>query len=143
MWELRGWSGWKLAVFPCLEILLFLSFPFLWVHPLGVYPPGRVVLFPLFLFQSCVCPLLPLGPSEIRASGLGIRGFLLLLFLSFLKLPGALLPLGPEGYPSPFRIFGVGSSSFILLWVVGLRCTGAGALVCRKAGPAGNLNPNG
>ena len=28
-------------------------------------------------------------------------------------------------------------------WVVGLWCTGAGALVCRKAGPAGNLNPNG
>ena len=59
MWELRGWSGWKLAVFPCLEILLFLSFPFLCVHPLWVYPPGRVVLFALFLFHSCVCPLLP------------------------------------------------------------------------------------
>ena len=59
MWELRGWSGWKLAVFPRLEILLFLSFPFLWVHPLWVYPPGRVCSLSLFLFHSCVCPLFP------------------------------------------------------------------------------------
>ena len=82
MWELRGWSGWKLAVFPCLEILLFLSSPFLWVHPLWVYPPGRVVLFPLFLFQSCVCPLLP----RVSAS-------------SFPLFPPTLgsIPLGPSG----------------------------------------------
>lgn len=91
MWELRGWSGWKLAVFPCLEILLFLSFPFLWVHPLGVYPPGRVVLFPLFLFQSCVCPLLP----RVSASS----------FLLFPQTLGSRSPR-PFGYPCTFRIFG-------------------------------------
>ena len=61
MRELRGWSGWKLAVFPWLEILLFLSFPFLWVHPLGVYPPGRVVLFPLFLLPILRLPYPPSG----------------------------------------------------------------------------------
>ena len=61
MWELRGWSGWKLAVFPCLEILLFLSSPFLWVHPLSVYPPGRVALFLLFLPPLLRLPSPPSG----------------------------------------------------------------------------------
>ena len=84
MWELRGWSGWKLAVFPRLEILLFLSFPFLWVHPLWVYPPGRVVLFPSFF--------------STLAFALSSLGFLLLLFLSFLQLPGG--GVWARGFPS-------------------------------------------
>ena len=92
---------------------------------------------------------LPLGvvfsfPSSFSnlAFALSSLGFLLLLFLSFLKLSVHML-LGPSGTLVPSGSLEGGSTLCTLLWVVGLRCTGAGALVCRKAGPAGNLNPNG
>ena len=80
----------------------------------GSIPPGV-----LFSFPSSFSNL---------AFALSSLGFLLLLFLSFLKLSGALL-LGPEGYPSPFRIFGVGSHS--------LYSSVGGGVAVHRSGSAG------
>ena len=129
MWELRGWSGWKLAVFPCLEILLFLSLPFLWVHPLGVYPPGRVGSLSPLPFPILRLPSPPSG--------------FCFFFSSLSSNSRVHMVLGPLKALSLQGLWIAVPTLCTLLWVVGLRCTGAGALVCRKAGPAGNLNPNG
>ena len=74
----------------------------------GSIPPGV-----LFSFPSSFSNL---------AFALSSLGFLLLLFLSFLKLSGSCAT-------RPSGVFEVGSPLFTLLWVVGLRCTGVGALV--------------
>ena len=101
----------------------------------------------------------PLGSSAL---GLSPRAC---CSLSPLPFPILRLPSPPSGfcfffsslssnsrvhYPSALKDTQVPSGSLglvpplcTLLWVAGLWCAGAGALVCRKAGPAGNLNPNG
>ena len=84
MWELRGWSGWKLAVFPCLEVLVFFSFPSSGFVRSGSIPPGV-----LFSFPSSFSNL---------AFALSSLGFLLLLFLSFLSFePPTTLASGFQG----------------------------------------------
>ena len=93
----------------------------------GSIPPSVLFSFPFSYLQSCVCPLLPLGPSELRASGLGIRGFLLLLFFSFLKLSVHVL-LGPSGTLVPSGSLEGGSTLRTLLWV---------GVAVRRSGSAG------